>query len=139
VGSDYIIPGHLLSLPSEVITFTVGLGTDQLGYHVPISDYRILCPDDLLSELGAPTCSQLQGFGAIEGEDWISGERCKAVKNNDAATLQALGEELVPVIEGICRYGQAMGKTEEHYHETNSVGWDLVDDLWSAAESLYRN
>lgn len=139
VGSDYSIPGHLLSLPSEYITFTVGLGTDQLGYHVPISDFRILCPDDLLSELGAPTCSQLHGFGAIEGEDWISGERCKAVKNKDAATLQALGEELVPVIEGICRYGQAMGRTQEHYHETNSVGWDLVDDLWNAAESLYRN
>tara|TARA_R110002153_G_scaffold82780_3_gene208675 strand:- start:7714 stop:9651 length:1938 start_codon:yes stop_codon:yes gene_type:complete len=138
VGDDYIIPGYLLSLPSEDITFTVGLGTDQLGYHVPLSDYRIFCPDDVLASLGAPSCAELHSFSAIEGENWISGARCKAVTENDAAMLETLGA-LVPVIEGICRYGQALGRADEHYHETNSLGWDLVDDMWKAAESLYQD
>lgn len=136
VGDDYTIPGHLLSLPEEAITFTVGLGTDQLGYHVPLSDYRIFCADDVLAALGAPSCADMHAAGAIEGENWISGGRCKAVAEGDENVISQLGG-LTPVVEGICRYGQALGRAEDHYHETNSLGWDLVDDMWSAAQSLY--
>jgi len=138
VAEDYTIPGYLLSLPDENITFTVGLGTDQLGYHVPLSDYRIFCPDDVLEGLGAPTCSDLHSLGAIEGTNWISGARCKAVAEGDETVIAALGG-LTPVVEGICRYGQALGRADEHYHETNSLGWDLVDDMWQAAQSVYAD
>jgi hypothetical protein len=137
-ASDYNIPGYLLALPDEEITFTVGLGTDELGYFVPLDDYRIFCSDDVVGAVAGMTCSELQGLGAIEGEKWVSGERCKAIVEGDEATLIALGA-VAPVVGAVCRYGQMVGRAPGHYHETNSVGWDLVQDLWSAAERLYQD
>ena len=137
VGDDYVIPGYLLSLPDEQVTFTVGLGTDQLGYHVPMSDFRVFCPDNIMAALGAPSCADLYSYGAIEGENWVSGARCKALTEGDETTIGALGE-LAPVVGAACRYGQAIDRAPGHYHETNSLGWDLVDDMWEAAKSLYQ-
>ena len=45
-------------------------------------------------------------------------------------------------MQAICRYGQMVGAEIErppgHYEETNSAGWDLVDDLWAAAVTLFE-
>ena len=42
----------------------------------------------------------------------------------------------------ICRYGQGLGRElgepEGHYEETNAAGWDMVDDIWAAAQRLYE-
>jgi len=119
VGAEYEIPGYLLSLVDEDITFTVGLGSDELGYWVPVSDYA--------------------EAGVIESPDYVSGTICSAI-TDDPDALAALGDD-GPAVQAICRYGQALGRElgepDGHYEETNSVGWDVVLDLWAAAERLF--
>ena len=66
VGADYIIPGHYLSLVDESITFTIGLGTDQLGYFVPASEYRLQCHALSLAALPGTSCQDLADRGIIE-------------------------------------------------------------------------
>jgi hypothetical protein len=34
--------------------------------------------------------------------------------------------------------GRELGEPEDHYEETNAAGWDLVDDLWTAATQLFK-
>jgi hypothetical protein len=136
VGADYTIPGHLLSLVDEAQTLTVGLGGDQIGYFVPLADYRLRCLDLVLPS--GKTCADLAARGVIEGSDYISGAKCQAI-TDDAAALAAYGDDAESVA-AICRYGQALGRElgepEGHYEETNAAGWDMVDDLWQAAERL---
>jgi hypothetical protein len=138
VGPEYEIPGYLLSLVDETTTFTVGLGTEELGYFVPISDYRLRCIDAVLPE--GSTCADLFAGGFIEFPEAVGGGTCQAIADDPlAVTLypDSVGAALVAV----CRYGQAIGREigepEGHYEETNAAGWDLVDDLWTAATQMF--
>ncbi len=141
VGADYQIPGHLLALVDEEVTLTVGLGGDQIGYFVPVSDYRLKClPEALLFAFPA-TCEDLYARGVIQGEDWISGDVCQRITDDESA-LEAYGDDAAAVA-GLCRYGQALGREidepDGHYEETNAAGWDMVDDLWEAAKRMLQN
>lgn len=128
VGADYQLPGYLLELVDEEITFTVGLGGDELGYFVPITDVRLACLD-LVLPVG-PTCAEMFAQGILVTPDALPGELCR----NDPPAAE-------PVYRPICRYGQALGRElgepPGHYEETNSAGWELVDDLFDAAEALF--
>lgn len=137
VGVDYKIPGYLLSLIDEEITFTVGLGMDELGYGIPVSDYRILC-SDVVEIITGLSCAELKTMGAINEEHWVSGNLCKAIIDDDEAILDELGA-LAPIVGQACRYGQLLDKVDGHYEETQSVGWDLVRDLWHATQKLYQD
>ena len=136
VGADYVIPGHLLSLVDEEMTFTIGLGGDQTGYFVPVDEYRLRCLDLVLP--GGKTCADLAARSIIEDPEWIGGRKCKTV-SDDPAELMALGDD-ADSVAAICRYGQALGRElgepDNHYEETNAAGWDMVDDLWTAAKKL---
>ena len=143
VGEDYIIPGYMLSLVDEPITFTIGLGTDQLGYYVPVSDYRLTCDNFIFSFLDGledMSCEALAERDSIESPQWVGGLTCQSI-NDDPAALAALGDDGAAVME-VCRYGQMVGRELEHpsnhYEETNTAGWDLADDLWAAAERLFK-
>lgn len=137
VGADYEIPGHLLSLVEENLTLTVGLGGDQIGYFVPVSDYRLSCLDLVLP--GGKSCADLAARGVIEGDDYISGETCQRI-TDDPAALTDFGDD-AEAVASICRYGQALGREigepDGHYEETNAAGWDMVEDLWDAAQRLF--
>jgi hypothetical protein len=139
VGADYQIPGHLLSLVDEGMTLTVGLGTDQIGYFVPVSDYRLKCLNEVLLFAGT-TCDDLYMRGVIQGEDWIAGDICQRITDDESA-LEAYGDD-ADGVAAICRYGQALGRElgepEGHYEETNAAGWDMVDDLWEAAKRMLQ-
>lgn len=139
VGADYIIPGHLLSLVDEDMTLTVGLGGDQIGYFVPVDEYRLSCLDLVLP--GGKTCADLAARGIIEAPEYIGGRTCKTVSDDEQALL-ALGDD-ADAVAAICRYGQALGREigepDGHYEETNAAGWDMVDDLWNAAMRLLQN
>jgi hypothetical protein len=134
VGEEYEFPGYLLSLVDESVTFTVGLGTDELGYWVPAADYRLACLDVVLPE--GSTCADLHERDVIGGEDWIGGLTCQEL----AADPDRFGDD-EQAVTAACRYGQALGRElghpPGHYEETNAAGWDLVDDLWAAAERLF--
>jgi len=137
VGADYTIPGHLLSLVDEKLTLTVGLGGDQIGYFVPVSDYRLSCLDLVMPS--GKSCADLAARGVIEGEDYISGETCRRISDEPGA-LTDFGDD-AEAVSRLCRYGQALGREigepDGHYEETNAAGWDMVDDLWTAAQRLF--
>ena len=136
VGADYVIPGYLLSLTDNDMTLTVGLGGDQIGYFVPVDEYRLRCLDLVLP--GGKSCADLAARGVIEDPQWIGGRRCKTI-TDDAQALTALGDD-TDAVAAICRYGQALGRElgepDGHYEETNAAGWDMVDDLYNATSRL---
>ena len=133
-GAAYDFPGYLNSLLDERFSFTVGLGTDELGYWVPVEEYRLTCLDLVLPD-GA-TCADLAARGVIEDPGWVGGPTCVEVTADD----QAFGPDS-PAVAAACRYGQALGRElgepPGHYEETNAAGWELVDDLWAAATRLF--
>ncbi|AMO22631.1 hypothetical protein UC35_06710 [Ramlibacter tataouinensis] len=140
VAADkFAIPGNYLSLVKEPVTFFVGLGTDELGYFVPASDYRLQCHAISLSAVPGASCADLAARGVIESPTWIGGLKCQKVFD-DPAFFAALGAD-GPAVKAICYYGQVVGsqiaKPAGHYEETNAAGWDLVDDLWAATVKMF--
>ena len=127
-------PGYVKRMLPGTWRWAVGLGNDELGYILPLADFRVLCVAD---RLGVPgTCARLHAAGVIDFPDAVSGARCKAL--TDAPT----GVEAVPegsareAVIGSCRYGQALGRAEGHYEETNAVGWDAAADMMTAVSAL---
>jgi len=139
VGADYQIPGYLLDLVPTKTTFTVGLGGDELGYWVPINEARLKCLDLVFDPASGYTCQRLFDEGLLVTVDAVAGPVCRSV-TDDPASASYTPEQLT-ALQAVCRYGQALGRElgepAGHYEETNSAGWDLVDDLWSAARQLF--
>ncbi|HEY3484974.1 MAG TPA: hypothetical protein VGK49_06290, partial [Ilumatobacteraceae bacterium] len=124
-GEDYVTSGYVKNRMDDEYRWVVGLGNDELGYAVPLSDYRIACVADALA--GPGTCEQLHALGAIDFADAVSGAQCKMI-TEDPSALAALGPAALPV-QASCIYGQALGEADDHYEETNSAGWDLEADI----------
>jgi hypothetical protein len=137
--ADYAMPPSLLELASDEITFTVGLGGDELGYWVPIDDVRLKCLDVIFSD--GMTCLQLFDAGYLITPDAAAGPRCKELADTPSLlTQEDAAQPLRVALSQVCRYGAALGRElgepSGHYEETNSAGWDLVSDLAAAAEVL---
>jgi hypothetical protein len=136
-GADYAIPGYLLELVDESQTFTVGLGGDELGYWVPVNEYRLKCLDLVLDPNAGITCQSLFDQGLLVTPDAVAGPVCRDLWHQDPAGLDPTQTALAAV----CRYGQALGRElgepSGHYEETNAAGWNLVDDLFAAAAQLF--
>jgi hypothetical protein len=128
------IPGYVKRMLPGTWKWAVGLGNDELGYILPLSNYRVLCVADKLGAAG--TCAKLHAAGAIEFPDAVAGARCKALADDPSAAA-ALPEGAVrDAVVGSCRYGQATGRPLGHYEETNSVGWDAAADMIDAVAQL---
>ncbi|HEY8058733.1 MAG TPA: hypothetical protein VID94_08270 [Acidimicrobiales bacterium] len=140
-GDDYAIPGALLDLVPTEQTFTVGLGGDELGYFVPINETRLKCLDLALPPEAGYSCQRLFDEGLLITPDAVAGPVCREMLEDPEATDLPTGDART-ALEAVCRYGQALGRElgepDGHYEETNSAGWDLVDDTWAAAEQLFR-
>lgn len=132
-GAEYTTPGYVLNRMHDRYRFTIGLGSDQLGYIFPISNWRILCIGDVIG--GPGTCEALHAAGFIDHPDSVSGAQCKAITEKPSL-LDAYPDDVSDVIEGSCRYGQAFGEAEGHYEETNAAGWDVAADMLRAVASL---
>lgn len=135
-GADYTIPGYARQRMADGFKWTIGLGSDQLGYFVPLSNYRVYCVGDLFG--GPGTCAFLHSLGFIEYPDSIAGATCKRI-TEDPAQLAAYPAQVAEVIAGSCRYGQAIDEADGHYEETNSAGWNLVDDMMHAVGEITGN
>ena len=139
-GVDYDFPGYLMSLVERDVLFTVGLGTEQLGYWVPVSEYRLKCLEIALP--AGTTCADLNARGIIEHVDSVGGLTCKKITDDPNASAAYTAADAAAVA-AVCRYGQALGRElgepQGHYEETNAAGWDLVDDMWDAATVLFGN
>lgn len=134
-GADYKVPGYAARRMSDRYEWMIGLGSDQMGYFVPISNYRVLCVADAL--VGPGICAALHAGGLIEFPDAVAGETCKRV-TEDPSQLEPYGP-YAPLIAGSCRYGQALGEAQGHYEETNSAGWDMAQDMLNAVGVLTGN
>jgi hypothetical protein len=134
-GASYTVPGYTARRMSDGYEWMIGLGSDQIGYFVPISNYRVLCVADALVEQG--TCAALHAGGLIEYPDAIAGTTCKRI-TEDPGQLAPYGP-YAPLIAGSCRYGQALGEATGHYEETNSAGWDIAQDMLNAIGALTGN
>ncbi len=142
-GEDYVIPGALLDLVPTEQTFTVGLGGDELGYFVPINEVRVKCLDLVMPPGSAYTCQRLFDEGFLVAPDAAGGPVCRALLDEPDAAILPTGADAREALGNVCRYGQALGQElgepDGHYEETNSAGWDLVDDTWAAAQLLFAN
>ena len=134
-GAAYATSGYVKNRMADEYRWIVGLGNDEMGYVVPLADYRVKCVADDLA--GPGTCAALHAAGVIEFPDAVAGATCKAV-TEDPSLLAAYGAA-APAVAGSCRYGQALGEADDHYEETNSVGWDLESDILTAVGVLTGN
>jgi hypothetical protein len=135
-GAAYTIPGYTLRRMSDRYKWTVGLGSDQLGYFVPLSNYRVYCVADAF--VGAGTCAALNAGGIIEFPDAVAGATCKRI-TEDPGQLAGYPAPYGQLVAASCRYGQAFGEAEDHYEETNSAGWDMVQDMMNAVGAITGN
>jgi len=135
-GAEYTIPGYIRRRMDDPYKWTIGLGSDQLGYFIPISNYRVFCVGDIFG--GPGTCEFLNSVGFIEFPDAVAGSTCKAI-TEDPSILGGYPAQVAQVIAGSCRYGQALDEADGHYEETNSAGWDLVEDMMRAVAGITGN
>jgi hypothetical protein len=132
--AQIVIPGYVKRMLPGTWKWAVGLGNDELGYILPIADYRVLCVADRLAGPGA--CARLHAAGVIDYPDAVSGARCKALAE-DPSAVEALPEGAArQAVVSSCRYGQALGRAAGHYEETNSAGWDVAADMIAAVATL---
>jgi hypothetical protein len=100
---------------------------------------RLKCLDLVLPADRGYTCTRLFDEGLLVTPDAIGGPLCRSVTTD--ADLTGYTTDQLVAVGAVCRYGQALGRElgepEGHYEETNSAGWDLVDDTWAAAEELF--
>ena len=132
-GAAYVTSRYVKNRMDDEYRWVVGLGNDELGYAVPLADYRVLCVADELA--GPGTCAALHAAG------------CHRVPRRDRRERRARRSPRIrhcwprtarrpPAIAGSCRYGQAFGEAEDHYEETNSLGWDLEADILRAVGAI---
>jgi hypothetical protein len=132
-GAEYDTGGYVKNRMDDRYRWVVGLGNDELGYAVPLADYRIFCVADALTGQEG-TCAQLHALGLIEYPDAVAGATCKAV-TEDPSLLADYGAA-AEAIAASCRYGQVVDEAEDHYEETNSVGWDLSADVLATVATI---
>jgi len=134
-GADYTIPGYTANRMDDAYRWTIGLGSDELGYFIPISNFRVLCVANLLTG-NDMACQQLYDFGVIDFPDSVAGTTCKAV-TEDPSLLPP--DPAGAALAASCRYGQALGEADGHYEETNAAGWDMAQDMMAAVAAITGN
>jgi hypothetical protein len=92
-GADYDTGGYLLDLMPERYRWTIGLGNDELGYIVPIADWRIRC-------IAGAACAQLHAGGFIAYPDSLP----RLLGRLPTARLSGLpaGRDVPSVASGTC-------------------------------------
>jgi hypothetical protein len=131
-GDAFTTGGYVLRHMRDRYRWTIGLGSDELGYFVPLSNFRVRCVADEFA--GEGTCALLHAIGAIDFPDSLAGTTCKRVTEDPASITW--GEPIRTAIVASCRYGQALGEARGHYEETNSASWDLVPALLEAVRQV---
>ena len=135
-GADYKIDGYIRAAMDEPFKWVIGLAEDELGYMVPLSDYRVYCVagEDKFADL-MTSCDALYASGAIQYPDSASGARCKEITENPQATLGMSQTDRQGLVR-TCQYGLTFGEADGHYPETNSVGWSNTGDYFEVVRTL---
>lgn len=145
-NASYHLYGYVRQAIPESYKLIFGLTMDELGYMVPLSEWRISCVADA-DVLGgaAGNCAALYTAGIMtyqsaDGNNYsISGQTCRAIYANPAI-LQSAPYTSFP--QGgdwaywTCYYGQALGEADGHYEETLSASWDLEQEYLEAVRGV---
>jgi len=126
-GAEYTTPGYVLAHMNDTYKWTIGLGSDQLGYHVLLPNFRVSCVADEF--FGDGMCQELYDAGDIDYPDGVAGGTCKGIVEGTLTDAHFLAV-------ASCRFGQALGEADGHYEETNSAGWDLAADMMDAVAAV---
>lgn len=145
-GTVYQTPGYIRQTMGDRYKFVLGLTQDEVGYLIPLSDWRVFCVADDETFGGSPgTCASLKSAGIMEYQDsdgngWsISGERCKEIVENPAVLTEAPYTNVpngAQFAQLTCGYGQAFGEAQGHYCETMGASWDSTDDYVQTVKTL---
>jgi hypothetical protein len=123
VGENYTLPGvgrSILKCGGNDSCWMIGLGQDELGYMVPISDIRFKCI------LPASVCKEL----SLTFADSMSGDSCKRIIEDPTWAMEFYKEKY-PFMKQICTIG-LLDRAQSHYEETNGCGWNLANDYMNA-------
>jgi hypothetical protein len=134
-GADYRTPGYVTRRMHDRYEWTIGLGSDELGYVIPISNFRVKCVfDDIF---GAGVCQSFHDQGFIEFPDAVAGATCKQLVEDPDSSPIPMPERIL--VGATCIYGQAFGEAAGHYEETNSASWDLAAAMLESVGRLTGN
>ena len=131
-GDALTTPGFVKQRMHDTYEWTISLGGDELGYVMPITNFRAKC---VLDEFVPGGCASLFASGDIEFPDAVAGETCKRV-TEDPNALDGRSPLAQLGIPASCKYGQALGQANGHYEETNSASWDLAQVILDSVASL---
>ena len=113
--------------------WTIGLGSDQLGYIMPISNFRVQCvADEFMPGACAQPLRRRRHRVPRRG-------RGHDVQGDHRGPGRARGQDPhspCSAITASCKYGQALGEANGHYEETNSASWDLAPTMLDAVGVL---
>jgi hypothetical protein len=127
VGENYTMPGFVMQHMKCKHCWFVGLGGDELGYMLPISDYRVKC------SFTKAECDRL----GMTYFDSMSGTECKWVIENPEEAKVKYGNRYAGILF-TCRYG-LLDQARSHYEEVNGLGWDLAKDYIDAVKKIFQN
>ncbi|MDP2439314.1 MAG: hypothetical protein Q8P67_26495, partial [archaeon] len=142
-GADLQLPGVVFQsipqLPGKSLQFLIGLGGDELGYAVELSDIRMVCQGN------QSACEELYQQGAMNysepGTFSVAGATCMEVLNHPEESrlryLQQYGEAAWEMVNSSCTYTKPDGYPRDHYDETNSASMLLARNYIDAVAALF--
>ena len=119
IGVNYTLPGVIMDmLPCsyEEPCWLLGLTNDEIGYMMPISDFRIKCTATEVE------CNEMYLQGAITYPQSCSGELCKNITENypyyQNYYTSTFGADTWTKVNNTCVFGTADGEADvDHYEE----------------------
>jgi hypothetical protein len=119
-----------------------GLTQDQLGYSVPMPEWRQGCNRPIPVE----DCAEAFAAGALDYPDAMAGETCRIIAEDSETAKQEYeaqyGEKIAALVMSVCKHGQLTGTLfgypPEHYEEINAGGWNIAADYINAVERMMR-
>ena len=142
-GSAFQLPGvvfqTLPQLQGPSLQILVGLGGDELGYAVELSDIRMVCQGN------QSLCEALYQSGAMNysepGTFSMAGAACMEVLNypeeSQARYVRQYGQEAWEMVNSSCTYTKPDGYPKDHYDETNCASMVLAGSYLNAVASLF--
>jgi hypothetical protein len=117
-----------------------GLTQDQLGYVLPMAEWRQGCNRPIPEE----DCDEAFAAGALDYSDAMSGEACQKIRLNPESARreyeELYGEKITNTVLATCKHGQLTGTLfgypAEHYEEINAGGWNIAADYINAVQRM---
>ncbi len=142
VGKELEIPGYVKARMPDRYRWVIGLGNDELGYIMPIADWRVLSAADVELLGGEPgAAARLHEAGVLSYPDSLSGEECKHIVEDPERALARYPDDANEVMRNTAVYGQGVAnltgtQARNHYEEINATSWDIAEDVLAAVARL---